>query len=82
MRWISLSLLFFACKPDAADGPCADLCANLVTHCGYEAFPDYDSCLQGCTYDEEQGKDVDAELACVEAADCDTFAILECEHAE
>ena len=65
---------------------CGDLCDELVLQCGYEAFPTYDSCIQGCTYDAQQGVDIDAELACVDAANgpdgCDTFAILECQHAD
>lgn len=61
-------------------GPCNDLCDALVIDCNYDAFPSYDSCLQGCLFDAEQGADVEGELVCVEGAACDTFAILECEH--
>lgn len=60
---------------------CNDLCTELTGTCNYAAFPDMTSCLQGCEYNAEQGADVAGQTACVQAAACDTFAILECEHA-
>ena len=59
---------------------CEDLCDELVTNCGYGAFPRFDSCLDGCAWYEDQGADVPGELACVQDAACDTFLIVECEH--
>ncbi len=69
-------LLLYACG--AAPTPCDSLCDTLVRQCGYEAFPDLDSCLQGCGYDEAQGARIPETLSCVEKASCDTFAILDC----
>lgn len=75
-------LTLAACpKPLTQENLCEDLCFELVSDCQYEAFPSYESCMQGCAYDAEQGADVGGELQCVQAAECDTFAILECEHA-
>lgn len=59
---------------------CEDLCRTLVLECSYDAFPTVESCQQGCEYDASQGDDIDARAACVEAANCDTFAVVECEH--
>jgi len=70
-----------ACAVETEPSVCRDLCTNLHGTCGYEAFPTLDSCLQGCEWNAEQGADVGGQLLCVESADCDTFAILECEHA-
>ena len=85
MRWNVLVLLALAACGGGASQTCDDLCNVLILQCGYEAFPDFASCQQGCAYEQEQGEDVNATLACVQAAassgSCDTFAILECEHA-
>lgn len=69
----------------ALEGPCGDMCRNLVQDCGYAAFPSVESCFDGCLYAEERGADVDAQATCIAGATstdtCDTFAIVECEHA-
>ncbi len=78
MRHAAL-LLVVSCAAEA-DRTCEDLCAILVNTCHYEAFPTIESCEQGCQYDAEQGEDIAAQKACIEAAGCDTFAVVECEH--
>ena len=79
---ILAAFIVAACsRPLSQENICEDLCFELVSHCQYAAFPDYESCMQGCAYDAEQGADVGAELLCVQEADCDTFAVVECEHA-
>jgi hypothetical protein len=75
-----LGIVLAGCGPKAASGPCNTLCAELVGTCDVAAFPDETSCLEGCLYDQDQGADVDGELTCVQAASCDLFAIVECEH--
>lgn len=65
----------------AARGPCDDMCRELVQTCGYAAFPDLQSCIDGCTYNETQGADIEGQTQCVLDAACDTFLIVECEHA-
>jgi hypothetical protein len=79
-----LMLPLTACEKEssAADASqtCNDLCDELVTNCEYGAYPRYDSCLQGCSWYEEQGADVLGELHCIQDAACDTFLIVECEH--
>ncbi|MCO4747278.1 MAG: hypothetical protein KC912_20940 [Proteobacteria bacterium] len=69
----------------ALSGPCGDLCRDLVQECAYAAFPTMQSCYEGCVFAEEEGGDVQAQATCVEGATstgtCDTFAIVECEHA-
>ena len=83
MKQLSIFLVMVAtgCS-DGTDGggPCADLCSVLVGECGYSAFPDMGSCLDGCAYEASEGQDVLGQVACVEDAACDTFAILECEN--
>jgi hypothetical protein len=59
---------------------CQDLCVELVSNCEYAAYPSLESCLQGCGYSASEGADVDAQAECILAAECDTFAIIECEH--
>lgn len=79
IRW-TVTLLV-ACQGEI-QRTCDDLCAELVGSCDYAAFPDLDSCLQGCLYNaEELGADVVGEFTCVQQASCDLFAIVECEHA-
>jgi hypothetical protein len=71
-------------SPLALQGPCGDMCRDLVQDCQYAAFPTIESCFEGCLYAEDQGADVDAQATCISGAvtdTCDTFAILECEHA-
>ncbi len=76
-----LLLLLPACSgPAEPDTPCEQICDELVGECRYPAFPDRDSCQQGCLYNETEGSDTEAHLACVEEAACDTFAIVECEN--
>lgn len=77
--WLGLALL--AACGQYEDSVCNQLCTELINQCGYEAFPSNDSCLQGCLYDADQGADIQGQLDCVEAAECDTFAIVECQHA-
>ncbi len=74
--------LLLACNDGATEeSVCLDLCTELKTVCGYEAFPDITSCQQGCEWNAEGGADIAGQTACVQAAACDTFAIVECEHA-
>jgi hypothetical protein len=76
------ALLLGACNPETrAEGICDDLCRELVQGCDYAAFPSLDSCRQGCAWNKEEGADIQAEYDCVTEASCDTFAIVECEHA-
>lgn len=75
-----LLALLLACATSEAD-TCETMCRQLVQDCAYAAYPELDSCVQGCLYQEEQGADVEGEARCVEKAECDTFAIVECEHA-
>ena len=80
----SLALFLGACVPEAAtDGAtavCESMCDELYKTCSYAAFPDWNSCLEGCAYNLEEGADVEGQLACVQEASCDTFKIVECEN--
>src|SRR5688500_8087711 len=80
--WLTL-LLAVACNPDGGTGggDCADLCDVLVDECGYAAYPSNESCEQGCAYSASEGADIAAQKSCVESAECNTFEIVECEHA-
>ena len=78
---ILLGLFLSACPTGSAPvTACDQLCDVLVAECGYAAFPSHDSCMQGCGYNENEGADTEAHLACVNDASCDTFAIVECEN--
>jgi hypothetical protein len=68
-----------ACK-DEEPTSCELMCDELVKTCEYDAFPDWDSCVEGCLYDEDNGARIDKELECVTDAACDTFAIVDCQH--
>lgn len=81
MTLASLLVSLAACAGDPEASACEDLCKELVNTCGYEAYPTFESCLQGCNYRVERGADVTDELTCVQEAACDTFAVVECEHA-
>lgn len=74
-------LLLFGCNGDSEESICHDMCTELTGVCNLEAFPDINSCMQGCEYNAEQGADIGGQTQCITAAACDTFAILECEHA-
>ncbi len=83
MRILTLVPLLFAfgCGGGGdASTPCGELCLELVGTCGYEAYPDLGSCLDGCAFAEQQGADITAQALCVIEAECSTFNILECEH--
>lgn len=75
-------LVVAACKGAGSEEEvCHDLCTELTAVCDYQAFPDINSCMQGCDWNAEKGADIAGQTACVQAAACDTFAIVECEHA-
>lgn len=77
-----LALGATACQSKVENETCNTICTELVMNCAYEAYPGMNSCLQGCLYKTEQGAKMDRAQTCIEQADCDTFAIIECEHAE
>lgn len=82
MPLLTLLLSLLGCAGSEAKEICDGICDELVMECGYEAYPTYESCLQGCLYKEEQGAKMDRAFQCVQKAECDTFEIIECEHAE
>jgi len=77
---LGLFLLLLGCVGGDIDDSCSRLCDELYTTCSYSAFPDHDSCMEGCRYSEEEGADVDAQLDCVRGVECDVFAVIECEN--
>lgn len=77
---MSLLLWLFACADETIETTCDVMCKELVETCAYEAYPSYESCMQGCTYQQDQGGDVVAQEKCVAKAECDTFEIIDCEH--
>lgn len=82
VRWWVVAAILAGCGGEVEQDPeCSALCDTLVLECEYGAFPKYESCLEGCLYSREEGAAVGKQLSCVEEAECDTFAILECEHA-
>jgi len=80
-RWILLAFVAGCNQSSLSQDACHDLCTELMTACDYDAFPNLQSCLSGCEWNVEQGADIDGQLTCVQAATCNTFEIMECEHA-
>lgn len=79
--WVALAVSMAACS-SYENKPCSDLCHELAGECNYAAYPSFASCYEGCVYAQtERGADIPAQNDCVQAAECDTFAIVECEHA-
>ena len=76
-----LAILLGGCSDAADRSACTSLCDRLVSECRYEAYPSYSSCEQGCGYEASEGGSVVSMAECVEEAECETFAILECQHA-
>jgi hypothetical protein len=76
---VAALLLVSACLAPDTDGACEEMCGQLNNQCGFEAFPDVDSCRSGCGYEAAQGGAVTLMRDCVSSADCDVFAILECQ---
>lgn len=74
-------LFLLACfQKEPEIGICGDICKEVYSTCLFEAYPSYESCLEGCTYNEEEGGDLEGQLECIQEAECDTFAIIECEN--
>ena len=81
MRYLMLAYMLLACNTKTgSSSPCYTLCQELVQTCDYDAFPDFNSCEEGCVYYQDEGVDVQAQLECIQAAECDEFAVIECEH--
>jgi len=75
-------LLFWmlGCDGAAEKETCELLCDQLYQTCEFGAYPSYESCMQGCTFDSSEGADMDGMQRCVEKAGCDEFGIVECTH--
>lgn len=58
---------------------CDRICENLVRECDFAAFPNLESCVQGCRNDVELGAQVLTLEACVQDARCDPFTVLRCD---
>lgn len=81
MRWFLLAFFASGCSTDQeTDEICTAMCEELVMTCEYAAYPSYESCVQGCAFSRQQGGNVKREADCVAKAECDTFAIVDCEH--
>ncbi len=81
MRWFVSLLFVAACTTEAeVDEICDEMCQELVMTCEYDAYPSFESCMQGCAFSREQGGNVKRYQECVTEAACDTFLIVDCEH--
>ena len=74
--------LLLGCEQKVENQTCENICDELVNSCMYDAYPTHDSCMQGCLYNTQQGARMERAETCILDADCDTFKIIECEHAE
>lgn len=72
--------MLFGCGETAEAGACESLCDQLVQTCEFGAYPTYESCEQGCLFDESKGADVSGLDQCITKAGCDEFGIVECTH--
>lgn len=75
-------LMLLGCEQKVENQTCENICEELVFNCSYDAYPSKDSCMQGCLYKFEQGAKMERAETCIMEAECDTFEIIECEHAE
>ena len=82
MKYLLLSVGLMACTTQTETGsPCNKLCKELVQTCGFAAFPTFSSCEEGCVYYQDEGVDIESQLTCIEEAECNEFAVIECENA-
>ena len=74
-------LFFLACVTQESEyAICEDICNELYQTCQFEAYPSWDSCLEGCAYNGEEGANLEEQYTCFTEAECDTFTIIECEN--
>ncbi len=59
---------------------CVSLCDELVEACSYNAYPTTESCMAGCADQVEDEAELFELEACILDAECDTFAIIECQN--
>ena len=59
---------------------CVSLCDELVQSCSYDAYPTTESCMAGCADEVNEEVNVFELEACILDAECDTFAIIECQN--
>ena len=74
------SLLCVGCNTAGTTSTCYTLCQELFQTCDYAAFPTFQSCEEGCVYKQEEGADIEGQLTCIQEAECNEFAVIECEH--
>ena len=79
-NFLFLSALFLGCSSGGTPSTCYTLCQELVQTCDYDAFPTFQSCEEGCVYKQEEGADIESQLTCIQEAECNEFAVIECEH--
>lgn len=81
---VSMGILGVACAEavpaDPETAACTELCTELVSACGYDAYPTLDSCLIGCANEVEGNVDIFGKVECILDAECDTFELLACEN--
>ena len=79
--WV-LGLALGCAEPVADDEyeACVSLCDELVQSCSYDAYPTTESCMAGCADEVNEGANVFDLEACILDAECNTFAIIECQN--
>jgi hypothetical protein len=79
--WV-LGLVFGCAEPVEDDeyAACVSLCDELVETCSYSAYPTTESCMAGCAEQVEDEVELFELEACILDAECDTFAIIECQN--
>ncbi|MFT7519592.1 MAG: hypothetical protein ACI9MC_001734 [Kiritimatiellia bacterium] len=79
IQTICVAMMLACGSSEETKTACGELCAELVEGCESGAYPDMDSCMNGCALEAEQGANVPEYSTCVEQAECDQFAIVDCQ---
>lgn len=81
-RWVWVFIAVGCAEPEPESlGDCTDTCRVVVDDCALPSWPDRQSCVDACVAGAASGADVESQKLCVELAECDLFALVECEHA-
>jgi len=78
----ALGLALGCTEPETDDEyeACVSLCDELVASCSYDAYPTTESCMAGCADQVNAEAEVFELEVCILDAECDTFAIIECQN--
>jgi hypothetical protein len=79
-KLVAIFILASCTTESGPASPCYNLCQELVQTCEYSAYPSFSSCEEGCLYYQEEGANIEEQLTCIQEAECNEFAVIECEN--